>query len=349
MSEEGNAVVSVCVPVYNGARFLDGCLDGIRRQTARELEILVIDDGSVDDSPAIAARHARQDPRVRLVRNPVNLGLVGNWNACLAQARGDWIKFVFQDDEIEPDCVARLLAAGQAGAPFVACERRYEFDPDVDAGTRRFYDTLPRFGTAFPGRDRVSAGEFCDGLIDFLGYNIVGEPTSVMFRRALVDQLGTFNEHLVSVCDLEFWARLGAHHGLHCLPQALVKFRVHADAASARNNERRFFRMTELDQVVLLHEYAFAPVFAPLRAAAARRAPPVDVAALFERRLRRSRRCYYAGARWERDGDLRREWTEVAGLYPRIARDQGGLDDTVDRLHGMARRVLRAVRGTHGV
>jgi len=346
LSQADDAVISVCVPAYNGARFLDGCLASIRRQTVEALDILVIDDGSTDDSPAIAARHAQRDPRVRLVRNPSNLGLVGNWNACLEQARGEWIKFVFQDDEIEPDCLERLLAAGRAGAPFVACERRYEFDQDVDPGTRQFYDTLPRFGTAFPGRDRVSAGEFCDGLIDFLGYNIVGEPTSVMFRRELVGQLGVFNEHLVSVCDLEYWARLGAHHGLHCIPQALVKFRVHAGAASARNNERRFFRMTELDQVVLLHEYAFAPVFAPLRAAAARRVPPVNVAHLFERRLRRSRRCYYAGARWARDGDLQREWAEVAALYPRIAQAQGSLDDAVDRLHGVARRVLRAVRGT---
>lgn len=344
----GPADVSVCVPVYNGARFLDGCLQRIRAQTHAALEILVLDDCSGDDSVAIAERHAAEDPRVRVVRNRQNLGLVGNWNACLAQASAPWIKFVFQDDDVEPTCVQRLLEAGEAGAPLVACNRVYVFDGAVDPGTRRFYDTLPRFETVFPGREAVTAGEFCDALLDWPGHNIVGEPTSVLFRRALVDQLGVFNEQLVSVCDFEYWARLGVHHGLRYIAEPLVRFRVHADAASARNNERRFFRMTELDQVVLMHEYAFAPAFAPLRDAARRHEPPLALADMFERRLRRSRRHYYAGARWARDGDLAGEWAEVAAHYPRIAL-AGGLEDTVDRLHGMARRVVRAVRGgAHG-
>ena len=89
-----NPLVSVCVPTYNGARFLRQCLDSALAQSWRDLEILVVDDGSTDESVAIARDYARRDDRVRVAVNAANLGLVENWNRCVALARGRWINFI---------------------------------------------------------------------------------------------------------------------------------------------------------------------------------------------------------------------------------------------------------------
>jgi CDP-glycerol glycerophosphotransferase len=92
-------LVSVVVPVYNVSAYLEECLDSILAQTWNNLEVIVIDDGSTDDSPAIAARYAERDPRVRLVSQP-NGGLGHARNVGVGHARGEFLCFVDSDDVV---------------------------------------------------------------------------------------------------------------------------------------------------------------------------------------------------------------------------------------------------------
>ncbi len=108
----GAPTVSVLVPVYNGERHLAECLDSVLAQDFRDLEILVSDDGSTDSSARVIQDFAARDSRVRWWKNPRNLGLTANTNCCIRQARGDFLKFVHQDDKLlSPSAVGRLLAA----------------------------------------------------------------------------------------------------------------------------------------------------------------------------------------------------------------------------------------------
>ena len=104
-------LVSVLIPTFNGARYLRETLDCVMTQTWPVLEIIVSDDGSTDDTLAIVSE-AQQQSKVplRLVKNP-RPGMVDNWNHCIGLAQGEFLKFVFQDDLITPDCVERLLQA----------------------------------------------------------------------------------------------------------------------------------------------------------------------------------------------------------------------------------------------
>ena len=106
--------VTVGVPVYNGERYLDEVLTGLRRQTFDDLEIVVADNCSTDRTVQVAADHAAADPRVVVVRNPVNLGLASNFNRVFAVARGRYFRWNMGDDPVEPglveDCV-RVLDA----------------------------------------------------------------------------------------------------------------------------------------------------------------------------------------------------------------------------------------------
>ena len=111
MSVPASPRVSVCIPTYNGALYLQECMESILGQTFVGIEILAVDDRSSDKTRAILDSFAKRDARVRILSNARNLGLVGNWNRCIELAQGEWIKFVFQDDWIAPECLERMLDA----------------------------------------------------------------------------------------------------------------------------------------------------------------------------------------------------------------------------------------------
>lgn len=106
--------VVALVPVWRAAAFLGATLDALAAQTWPNFEVLISDDASPDDSAAIAERRAAGDPRFRVIRQPRNLGWVGNVNALLRAARGDFLLFAFQDDLPEPEYVERCVRALEA-------------------------------------------------------------------------------------------------------------------------------------------------------------------------------------------------------------------------------------------
>ena len=105
--------VSVIVPVYNIEQYIGKCLDSIIGQTLKEIEIIVVDDGSTDDSPRIIDRYARTDSRIVAIHK-ANGGVVSARSSGIARATGPYILFVDGDDHLEPDTCDLLLKKAQA-------------------------------------------------------------------------------------------------------------------------------------------------------------------------------------------------------------------------------------------
>lgn len=266
--------VSVCVPVYNGARFLRECLDSILAQTFRDLEILIVDDGSTDDSTAIAAVYVDRDSRVQLFRNARNLGLVGNCNQAVRLAKGEWIKFVFQDDYLAPECLARMLEMDRGRADLIVVRRCLAFANDTPDDIRNIYNQYlleNDLGRHFPGCSAVSAEEFRALMIDVPDRNCIGEPTAVIVRKRAFDRYGYFNSNLVLLCDWEYFARVAVNTGLYYVDESLATFRVHKASQSAELREVRTFRAHTLDPLIIQHDILYLPAYAGLRAVATRR------------------------------------------------------------------------------
>ena len=104
-------LVSIVVPVYNVAEYVGECLESLRTQTYRNIEVIVVDDGSSDDSGAICDATGATDPRFKVVHQ-VNAGLSAARNAGIEMAKGEWIAFVDSDDTVSPCFVEALLAPG---------------------------------------------------------------------------------------------------------------------------------------------------------------------------------------------------------------------------------------------
>ncbi|MDY2698718.1 MAG: glycosyltransferase family 2 protein [Lachnospiraceae bacterium] len=110
MEEERRPVlISVIIPVYNVVDLLPKCVDSIRRQTYRNLEIILVDDGSTDNSGALAEKMALEDKRIRVFHKE-NGGSSSARNLGISKAQGDYIGFVDSDDYIEPEMYEKLLA-----------------------------------------------------------------------------------------------------------------------------------------------------------------------------------------------------------------------------------------------
>ena len=101
-------LVSIVVPVYKTERYLRRCVDSIRRQDHPELEIILVDDGSPDNSGALCEELSREDGRIRVIHK-TNGGLSSARNAGIEAARGDYICFVDSDDYVETDYVSTLF------------------------------------------------------------------------------------------------------------------------------------------------------------------------------------------------------------------------------------------------
>lgn len=106
--------VSVLIPAYNAAAYMERAIRSALCQTMPDLEVIVVDDASSDATAAIATRLAEQDRRIRLVHLPVNRGPAAARNVALAQARGDWVALLDADNSFARQRLATLLSLGEA-------------------------------------------------------------------------------------------------------------------------------------------------------------------------------------------------------------------------------------------
>lgn len=215
--------VTIAIPVYNAARYIEDAVRSAMRQSFVDVEILVVDNASSDNTVALVQRTAGRDDRVRVVRNPANVGMTGNFNRCLELARGRFVKFLCADDALEPRCVEEMMGIlnRQAAVALVGCSRHLI---DV-SGTRRGMSAFAASDVIVPGPEIMNR---C-----FFGHNGIGEPTAVMFRRALA-QRGFLPEYNQAI-DLEMWLHLLEQGDFAFLAQPLCSIRQHDDQQTVRN------------------------------------------------------------------------------------------------------------------
>src|SRR5713226_4940123 len=99
--------VSVCIPTFNGAKWILPSINSVLSQSCLPFEILVIDDASTDDTVELV--RSLENERIRLIVNDRNLGIPVNWNRCVDLSRGEFVKFLFQDDLLYPECIEKMV------------------------------------------------------------------------------------------------------------------------------------------------------------------------------------------------------------------------------------------------
>jgi glycosyltransferase involved in cell wall biosynthesis len=211
--------VSICIPNRNYGRFLRAAIESALAQTERDIEVVVIDDQSTDDSVKIA--HSFDDPRVRVIALEKNIGLIANFNRCIAEARSPYVKLLCSDDLLHPECIERLAGAlDRFGDATIAFSDREMLFND---GSRR-----PMI-SSLPGNCRIDAGQLVK--TSRLVFNCVGEPTTVMIRKEACESI-TFDRRYVQAPDWQYFLQAVNLGPMVRVPEILSVFRWHETNAS---------------------------------------------------------------------------------------------------------------------
>ncbi|MGD1050006.1 MAG: glycosyltransferase [Solirubrobacteraceae bacterium] len=208
--------VSAVIGVYNNAATLQRAIDSLLAQTLAELELIVIDDGSRDDSPQIARAAAAKDRRVRAVALGENVGISRSLNQALALARAPVVAIQDADDYSEPARLERQLAALDA-------------DPDLAVVGCRMRE-VDEQGHELAPRTRFAAGDVRGVLLHF---NPIPN-TSAAMRRDWVLAAGGYDPRYRYAMEHDLWLRLAEHHGIGALDEVLATRTMGSTNVAAR-------------------------------------------------------------------------------------------------------------------
>lgn len=210
--------VSVVVPAYNAAWCVARAIDSVLAQTARDFELIVVNDGSTDDTAAVLAGYG---DRIRVVTQQ-NAGLSAARNAGIAAATGDWVAFLDADDWWLPGKLAAQLDLVDAQTDIGFCSTAALI---VDPEGRQV-------GTW------EDSGAYGDILRDIFATNatVAGSGSAVIAQRTLFAQTGGFDTTLRSLEDIDMWMRLAAITRFGCVREAQVCI-LRAPGSMSRNRE----------------------------------------------------------------------------------------------------------------
>lgn len=245
--------VSVIVPAYNVRSYIEEALASLERQSLQEFEVLIVDDGSTDDTAEIVKPFVVRDSRFQLLHKQ-NGGLSSARNYGIRHARADYIALLDGDDVYEPDKLAAHVAvldsAAEVGVVYSASRVIRE-------------DGRPTF-MRLSGKPVQS-----DPLLALLCKNFVGHGSNAVFRRSIFDEVGEFDETLRSSEDVDYWLRIAATQRwrFHREPRVLCCYRVRPSGLSfnvlqmQRCNEQvisaAYRRSPELVEPALPTAYAY--------------------------------------------------------------------------------------------
>jgi len=215
-------LVSICVPNYNNGRYLEACLASALAQTWPEVEVVVVDDASTDDSMAVAAGFG---DRIRLYRNATNQGQPATTNRCVELARGEYIVILHSDDQLLPHFAERL-------APILEQDSRV----GMAVGERLETDEggVPRSIAAFYNTDCLIPGEKQAKVFMFMSFL----PCQVLVRRQVFRDVGGADPHHVVNLDGLLWFKCALAGDVAYIREPVGIYRVHGESTTAHYNRR---------------------------------------------------------------------------------------------------------------
>jgi glycosyltransferase involved in cell wall biosynthesis len=202
MNANQMSAVSIVIPTYNRGPVLGRAIDSALAQTVDDVEVIVVDDGSTDETAAVI--DARDDERLVFVVSEGNRGANAARNLGIDRATGEYVSFLDSDDELAPTHVERVLetfasSPDQVGGVYTSYRK-------LEGGD--VYDTIR-------AQERVTLG-------DLARANPVGSFSAITFRAAVFEEVGPLDEELPAVQDYEFCLRVLERYEIRGVPEVLL-------------------------------------------------------------------------------------------------------------------------------
>ena len=237
-------LVSICIPCYNAAPFIGETLQSVLAQTYANLEIIICDDCSKDNT--LEAVKTFTDPRIAIHVNAQNLGSSGNYNKALSYATGKYAKLLCADDMIAPDCIEKQVKAFEENADknivLVTAEKRIIKQNGKYLFTKKF-----------PGRGGLINGKKAVRKSIRNGTNIIGEPGLPLMKTETLRQTsGVTEDKYFTYCnDFDLWCKMLLHGNLFVIKEPLFSFRIVATSTTSKTGRQQ--AKVVKDYFTLLH------------------------------------------------------------------------------------------------
>ncbi|MCL2027881.1 MAG: glycosyltransferase [Bacteroidales bacterium] len=212
-------LVSICIPCYNAAPFIGETLQSVLAQTYTNLEIIICDDQSKDNTIEIVKTFS--DPRISIHVNEQNLGSSGNYNKALSYATGTYAKLFCADDLITPDCIEKQVRAFEENSDknivLVTAEKRI-----INQNGKHL------FVKKFPGKGGIIDGKKVVQKSIRNGTNIIGEPGLPLMKTDVLRKTsGVIEDKYFTYCnDFDLFCKMLLHGNLFVIKEPLFFFRI---------------------------------------------------------------------------------------------------------------------------
>lgn len=216
-------LVSIVLPVYNGAKFLRDSIDSVIAQTYQNWELLILDDCSTDETPEIAREYEAKDQRVHYYRNEKNLKLPGNLNKGFSLAKGDYLTWTSDDNLYYPQAIETMLTTlkeKKVGLVYTS------------------YRIMEENGDTYQVLLAAGGSKGC-----ILGGNAVG--ACFLYTREVYQTIGDYDVDLFLVEDWDYWQRVMMKFPFYPITEVLYDYRKHGAALTYTRSQVRFGEVCE--------------------------------------------------------------------------------------------------------
>ena len=219
-------LVSICIPCYNAEPFIGETLQSVLAQTYTNLEIIICDDQSKDNTLDVVKTFT--DPRISIHVNEHNLGSSGNYNKALSYATGKYAKLLCADDLITPDCIEKQVRAFEENEDenivLVTAEKRIINEKGKQLFVKKF-----------PGKGIIDGKKVVRKSVRN-GTNIIGEPgLPLMKTEAMRQTSGVIEDKYFTYCnDFDLWCKLLLYGNLFVIKEPLFSFRIVSSSTTSK-------------------------------------------------------------------------------------------------------------------
>ncbi len=215
--------ISAAMPVYNGARWLAEAVDSVIGQSYSNFELLVVDDGSTDETPRLLDNYANRDKRIRVFRQS-HSGLVAALNRCLAEARGSLFARLDADDRVSAKRFEAQISFLKANSDFGLIG---SWARKIDANGKPRGQITPETDPELLSQQLMRANPFLH--------------SSVTMRTELARRLGGYRPAFEAAEDYDLWLRFAEVSKVTNLPEWLIDYRWHSENVTRRKTIRQSF------------------------------------------------------------------------------------------------------------
>lgn len=216
--------VSVVIPAYNNAKTIVSTIESVKKQTYKNLEIIIIDDNSQDNTLQIIKEKQKEDNRIKIVHNENNLGMTENWNKCLGMAEGEFIKLVCADDLLDEKAIEKETTA-MIKNPTVNLVESDTRLVDIYGKQTGVFKRYPRKGLVNGSKVAKSA---------LIWNNFFGAPVNNLFRKSVLEKTGGFDRKFTYILDFDMWLKIANTGDVYIIHELLNSFRIRDDSNTGK-------------------------------------------------------------------------------------------------------------------